>query len=82
MRYKHFKNAGVDISALAVGTWAIGGARYGEVNDNDSIDAIHAMIDAGVNLIPPTTAATLSSLSARQSRAAIATRFLFPQSLA
>ena len=51
MRYKHFKNAGVDVSALAVGTWAIGGARYGEVNDNDSIDAIHAMIDAGVNLI-------------------------------
>ena len=51
MRYKHFENAGVDVSALAVGTWAIGGARYGEVNDADSIDAIHAMIDGGVNLI-------------------------------
>ena len=22
MRYKHFKNAGVSVSALAVGTWA------------------------------------------------------------
>ena len=25
MRYKHFTNANVDVSALAVGTWAIGG---------------------------------------------------------
>ena len=32
MRYKHFKNAGVSVSALAVGTWAIGGQNYGQVN--------------------------------------------------
>ena len=51
MRYKHFKNAGVDVSSLAIGTWAIGGARYGEVNEKDSVDAIHKMIDCGVNLI-------------------------------
>lgn len=51
MRYKHFKNADVDVSALAVGTWAIGGARYGEVNEKDSIAAIHKMIENGVNLI-------------------------------
>ncbi|MBE7037437.1 MAG: aldo/keto reductase [Ruminococcaceae bacterium] len=51
MRYKHFKNADVDVSSLAIGTWAIGGARYGEVNEKDSVDAIHYMIDNGVNLI-------------------------------
>ena len=51
MRYKHFKNANVDVSSLAIGTWAIGGARYGEVNEEDSINAIHTMIDKGVNLI-------------------------------
>ena len=51
MRYKHLQNAGVDVSALAVGTWAIGGARYGEVTEKDSIDAIHYMFDQGVNLI-------------------------------
>lgn len=51
MRYKHVKNAGIDISALAVGTWAIGGQFYGEVNDKDSIEAIRAMIDGGVNLV-------------------------------
>jgi len=29
MRYKHIKNAGIDLSALAVGTWAIGGQKWG-----------------------------------------------------
>ena len=32
MRYKHFQNAGVDVSELAVGTWAIGGDNYGPVD--------------------------------------------------
>lgn len=51
MRYKHVKNAGIDISALAVGTWAIGGQQWGDVNEKDSIDAIRTMIDGGVNLV-------------------------------
>ena len=51
MRYKHVGNAGIDISALAVGTWAIGGQQWGDVNEKDSIDAISAMIDGGVNLV-------------------------------
>lgn len=51
MRYKHVGNAGIDISALAVGTWAIGGQQWGDVNEKDSIDAIRAMIDGGVNLV-------------------------------
>jgi len=52
MRYKRFGKAfGAEISALSVGTWAIGAAGYGEVNEKDSIDAIHAMVDGGVNLI-------------------------------
>ena len=51
MRYKHFKNADVDVSKLAVGTWAIGGLNYGAVNENDSIAAIRTMLDGGVNII-------------------------------
>lgn len=51
MRYKHVKNAGIDLSALAVGTWAIGGQKWGDVNKKDSIKAIRAMIDEGVNLV-------------------------------
>ena len=51
MRYKQFKNAGVEVSSLAVGTWAIGGQNYGAVDRNDSIKAIRTMLDCGVNLI-------------------------------
>ena len=53
MRYKTMKKSGVDISAITVGTWAIGGANslgasYGEVDDAEPIRAIQAMIDGGV----------------------------------
>ena len=51
MRYKHFKNADVDVSELAVGTWAIGGDNYGPVDREASIQAIRTMIDNGVNLV-------------------------------
>lgn len=51
MRYKHFQNAGVDVSELAVGTWAIGGDNYGSVDREASIQAIRTMIDNGVNLV-------------------------------
>lgn len=51
MRYKQFKNSGVKVSSLAVGTWAIGGDGYGEVNEKDSIEAIRTMVDNGVNII-------------------------------
>lgn len=51
MRYKKFGSTGVDVSALTIGTWAIGGANWGDVNKKDSIDAIHAMLDCGVNSI-------------------------------
>ena len=51
MRTKHFKNADVDVSSFAVGTWQIGGAGYGKIVDEDSVAAIRAALDGGVNLI-------------------------------
>ncbi len=51
MRYKHLTNANVDISVLGIGTWAIGGDGYGEVNEADSIAAIRKALDEGANLI-------------------------------
>ncbi|MEA5026777.1 Aldo-keto reductase YhdN [bioreactor metagenome] len=51
MKYTHLQNANVDVSCLASGTWAIGGQNYGDVNREESIKAIRAMIDNGVNLI-------------------------------
>ena len=51
MRYKKLGGTGVDVSQVALGTWAIGGKNWGNVDDNMSIKAIHQMIDNGVNFI-------------------------------
>ena len=44
MRYKKFKNAEIEVSQLAVGTWAIGGQNYGKVDKNEAIYAIRRMM--------------------------------------
>ncbi|MBE7158602.1 MAG: aldo/keto reductase, partial [Rhodospirillales bacterium] len=45
----------LEITALGLGAWAIGGGGWefgwGEQDDNDSIGAIRAALDAGVNWI-------------------------------
>lgn len=51
MRYKKLDRAGVKISSLAVGSWAIGGEGWGKTNTKESIEAIHEMFESGVNLI-------------------------------
>lgn len=45
MRYKQFGNTDLRLSELAVGTWAIGGTGWGDVNEKDSIDAILTMVE-------------------------------------
>ena len=50
--------SGIEVSALGMGCWAIGGPfwagttpnGWGEVDDEESIRAIHAALDIGVNL--------------------------------
>ena len=49
MRYKRIGD--MDVSVITVGTWAIGGNNWGDVDKQDSIRAIHAMMDHGVNFI-------------------------------
>jgi len=48
-------NSDLEISALGVGAWAMGGAgwkfSWGEQDDSDSIGAIRAAVDAGMNWI-------------------------------
>lgn len=51
MRYKHLNSANTDVSVLGVGTWALGNFGYGEVTEQDSVEAIRVMLDRGVNLI-------------------------------
>ena len=55
---------GPDVSALGVGTWALGGpwtfngrdAGWGEVDDDVSVAALHAVIDHGVRFIDTASA--------------------------
>jgi hypothetical protein len=48
-------NSDLQITPLGVGAWAIGGGglpfAWGPQDDNDSIDAIHAALDRGINWI-------------------------------
>ncbi len=56
MLYSYSERCEAKISALGVGTWSMGGTNayglsYGEVADDASIAAIHALVDGGVNLV-------------------------------
>src|SRR5437588_12843583 len=50
MNYRALGRTGFQVSEISFGAWAIGGS-WGEVNDEDSMAALHAAIDAGVNFI-------------------------------
>jgi len=52
MEMREIGTTGLTASAVAFGAWAIGGGTWwGNTDDNESIRAIHAALDAGVNLI-------------------------------
>ena len=57
MQYRKFGNTDLLVSEIGFGTWAIGGSAFvgnlaigwGPSDDNTSISAIHAAMDAGIN---------------------------------
>ena len=51
MIYHDIERLGIRVSALACGTWGVGAAGWGEIDDDESIEAIRYMIDHGVNLV-------------------------------
>lgn len=51
MRYTMLGKTELKVSQATIGTWAIGGAGWGDVNKKESIEAIETMIERGVNLI-------------------------------
>lgn len=51
MQYRQLGNSGIATSVIAVGTWAMGGWMWGGNSEEDSISAIHAALDEGVNFI-------------------------------
>jgi aryl-alcohol dehydrogenase-like predicted oxidoreductase len=51
MKYRTLGRTGFEVSEIGFGAWAIGGDRWGRQTDEDSLAALHAAIDRGVNLI-------------------------------
>jgi aryl-alcohol dehydrogenase-like predicted oxidoreductase len=55
METRRLGNSDMQISVLGIGAWAIGGSGWtgsmGPQNENDSIPAIHAALDHGMNWI-------------------------------
>jgi len=51
MEYIPIKGTNLTGSRIALGTWAIGGWMWGGTDEAESIRAIHAALDKGINLI-------------------------------
>ncbi len=50
MEYRRLGESELEISALTLGCWAFGGGAWGDVDDAESIAAVHAAIDLGINI--------------------------------
>jgi aryl-alcohol dehydrogenase-like predicted oxidoreductase len=50
MEHRPLGRTGMNVSAISFGAWAIGGA-WGPVDDAESLAALHAAVDAGMNFI-------------------------------
>ncbi len=48
MKYRTLGRTGWKVSEISFGAWAIGGA-WGDVDDKESLAALHAALDGGVN---------------------------------
>jgi len=52
MQYRKLGMTDISVSVVGLGTWAIGGGPWwGATDDEESVRAIHAALDAGMNLI-------------------------------
>jgi aryl-alcohol dehydrogenase-like predicted oxidoreductase len=51
MQHRRLGTSGLEISAIGLGSWAIGGHQWGGQDDADSVAAIEAAVDHGVNWI-------------------------------
>ena len=51
MRYRPFGRTGLQISVVGFGCWPMAGDRYGVIEDDEAVRAIHRALDLGVNCV-------------------------------
>jgi aryl-alcohol dehydrogenase-like predicted oxidoreductase len=51
MRYRAFGRTGLRVSVLGFGCWPMAGDRYGAIEDDEAVKAIHRALDRGVNCV-------------------------------
>lgn len=51
MKFRKLGQSDLNCSVIGLGTWGIGGGFFGSVDDNQSIAALRAGVEAGINLI-------------------------------
>lgn len=51
MQYRELGKSGIKASVVGLGTWQMGGWRWGGTEEASAVKTIHAAIDAGINLI-------------------------------
>ncbi len=49
MNYRLFDHTGAEVSEIGLGTWQLGGADWGEVDDSRALDTLRAASEGGVN---------------------------------
>jgi aryl-alcohol dehydrogenase-like predicted oxidoreductase len=51
MQYAKLGSSGIEVSEVCLGTWAMGGRDWGEVEDRQSIEAIRTAVELGMTFI-------------------------------
>jgi aryl-alcohol dehydrogenase-like predicted oxidoreductase len=51
MRYRPFGRTGLQVSVVGFGCWPMAGDRYGAIEDDEAVKAIHRALDCGVTCV-------------------------------
>ena len=51
MRYRPFGRTGLSVSVVGFGCWPMAGDRYGAIEDEEAVKAIHRALERGVNCV-------------------------------
>jgi aryl-alcohol dehydrogenase-like predicted oxidoreductase len=51
MRYRPFGRTGLQVSVVGFGCWPMAGDRYGAIEDDEAVKAIHRALELGVNCV-------------------------------